>query len=110
MQVTINGNLTPGWAETDSADNALATASRVAEPGESHYITCIAAGYSTANTGLLQIKDGAEVIAEHYIVDSDVITLPTPLKITAGNAVSAELAASGTALTLGKVNLFGYTM
>jgi hypothetical protein len=101
--------ISEGWVSTASADNALATATKAAETGKSHYITTIFASYSGAKTGLLQIKDGAAVIAEYYIVNADVISLPTPIKATAGNAVSVELAASGTAGTLGKVNLVGYT-
>ena len=102
--------LLDGWVALGSADNALATATKAAEAAKSHYITAIVASYSTAKTGLLQIKDGAAVIAEHHIVNSDMITLPTPIKITAGNAVSAELVASGTAGQTGKVNLIGYTV
>lgn len=98
-----------GWAVSASADNALATATKAAVAGKSHRITAIFASYSGSKTGLLQIKDGAAVIFEQYIVNADVISLPAPLKITAGNAVSAELAASGTAGILGKVNLAGFT-
>lgn len=99
-----------GWVATGSADNALATASKAAETGKSHYITAVFAGYSAAKTGLLQIKDGTTVIAEFYIENAEVIPLPTPIKATAGNAVSVELAASGAAGNIGKANIVGYTV
>jgi hypothetical protein len=98
-----------GWVASASADNALATATKAGEAGKSHYVTTITASFSAAATALLQVKDGAAVIAEHYVKDGAVIALPTPIKITAGNAVSAELAASGTTGTIGKVTLVGFT-
>jgi len=95
---------------TASADNALAVASVPGVAGKSHYITSVAASYCSAKTGLLQIKDGTTVIFEQFIVNADNIIFPVPLKGTPGNAVSAELAASGTAGVLGKVNLVGFTL
>ncbi len=97
-----------GWVVKDSQVNALATATKAAATGQTHYITAVFAGYSGAATGLLQIKDGATVVAEIYIVNAGVVSLPYPIKATAGNAVSAELAAGGAAVT-GKVNLAGFT-
>lgn len=98
-----------GWVEKDSKDNAAATATRAAETGKIHYITGVFASYSAAKTLLLQIKDGSTVIAEQYVVNSEAITFPTPIRATKGNAVSAVLAASGTDGTIGKVNLTGFT-
>lgn len=103
-----NVRLPGGWVATGSADNALAAASKAAEAGKTHVITGFAASYSGAKTGLLQIKDGATVIFEQYIVNSDGLTLN--IKATAGNAVSAELAASGTLGVIGNVNLTGFTV
>lgn len=98
-----------GFVVTASADNATAIASRAAEVGKSHYIAGVYASYGAAKTGLLQIKDGAAVVFEQYVYDKEVIVFTRPVKATLGNAVSAELAASGTAGVLGKVNLSGYT-
>jgi hypothetical protein len=98
-----------GWVAKDSKDNALATAAKAAVPGGSHYITGFAASYSATKTGLLQIKDGSTVIAEHYVYDSAAVQF-APIKVTKGNAVSAELAASGAGGTIGKVNLTGFTL
>lgn len=98
------------WKAADSKDNAEATASKAAETGKTHYVTHVSASFSAAAAKLLQIKDDTTVIYEHYIVDSAAVIFPTPLKITAGKAVSAVLAPSGTAGTIGKVNLVGFTV
>lgn len=99
-----------GWVARDSKDNALATATKAAVAGSSHYITNIFASYSATATGLLQLKDESTVIAEFSVVDSAVVNLGAPIKITKGNAVSAELAASGSGGTVSKVNLVGFTL
>lgn len=99
-----------GWVAKDSKDNALATATKAAVSGSSHYITNIVADFSATATKTLQIKDGTTVIAEFSVVDSAVINLGAAIKITKGNAVSAELAASGAGGTVGKVNLIGFTL
>jgi hypothetical protein len=106
---SIKNQSDDGWVEKASADNALAVASKAAVSGKSHYIGAIFASYSGSKVGLLQIKDGATVIAEYYVNNAGVIPLDVPIKVTEGNAVSAELAASGTAAVLGKVNLVGFT-
>ena len=97
------------WVVKASGDNAAATATKAASPGRVYYVTAVAAGFSAAVTKILQIKDGATVIAEFPIVNGDIISLSSPLAITPGNAVSAVLAASGTGGNVGYVNLFGFT-
>ncbi len=97
------------WIANASADNAATTATKAAAAGKTHYITSVSASFSLTKNALLQIKDGATVIFEHEVYDQSVIHFPTPIKGTSGNAVSAVLAASGTAGTLGKVNLVGFT-
>jgi hypothetical protein len=98
------------WAVKDSKDNALATTNKVAdEVGRSHHITGVYASYSAAKTGLLQIKVGTTVIFEHYVVNSLAINFTLPIQCAPGQPVSAELAASGTAGQIGKVNLVGFT-
>lgn len=99
-----------GWAEKDSQDNLLATAAHAAETGKKHVVTGVYAAYSaTTNGALLQIKDATTVIFETYVYDHVEIE-GLELVGTAGNAVSAELAASGGVGTIGKVNLTGYTV
>lgn len=100
-----------GWIEKASADNALATATHAAASGKRHYLTGVWAAYSTAPAGekLLQLKDGTTVIFESYVKAAEQIPFPNPIEIARGNAVSAELAASGTAGVLGKVNITGFT-
>jgi hypothetical protein len=105
---STNVRLPGEWAEKASADNALAIASKAAEVDKTHIITGAHASYSGSVTGLLQIKDGVTVIFEQYVVNSEVI--PLNIETTSGNAVSAELAASGTLGVIGKVNLTGYTL
>lgn len=98
------------WVVTDSKDNALAAAVKAADSaGRSHHITGVYASYSAAKTGLLQVKVGSTVVFEHYVVNSEAINFEIPIQCAPGQAVIAELAASGTAGQLGKVNLTGYT-
>lgn len=97
------------WTARGSADNAVATAARPAEPGKSHQIAAVTASFSGAATALLTVKDGTAVVLEQYVVNREVIPLGgAPLKATAGNAVSAELAAAGLGI-IGKVALVGLT-
>lgn len=98
------------WSVTASGDNLLATATKAAESGKSHYITGVMAGYSAAAIKSLAIKDGAGTIATLYVHNSKDVSFAKPIKITAGNTASAELAASGTAAVLGSVTLTGYTI
>jgi hypothetical protein len=94
-----------------AADNALASAIRAAEAGKSHYITGVSAAYSAAVVGkLLEVKDGATVLHRTYVHSARDLEWPKPLKGTAGNAVSVELAASGSLGQLGVVSLTGYTI
>ncbi len=99
------------WSDTDSQDNSKATAQEAASTDEVHVVEGVDAGYSAATAGaLLQIKDGSTVIWETYVYDHVEKSFPDGvLQGTKGNAVSAELAASGGAGTLGKVNLYGYS-
>lgn len=98
------------WVEKANADNAAATATKAAAAGQTHYITGVAASFSATASALLQIKDGSTVIFEQVVYDHVEIKFDTPLKGTSGNAVSAVLAASGTAGTIGYVNLIGFTV
>jgi hypothetical protein len=98
------------WTENASADNALATATHAAEAGKRHYIIGVTGGYSVANAGkTLVVKDGAATVLTLRIHDTGGVMFPKPLRGTAGNAVSAELLASGTAGQIGNVALLGYT-
>jgi len=108
LEAVLYNQAANGWVATDSKDNALATASKAAATDKTHVLTGVFASFSAAITKLLQIKDGSTVIAEHYIVNAEFI--PLNIKGTAGNAVSAELAASGTGGTIGKVNITGFTV
>lgn len=97
------------WTVSASADNALATASKAAEAAKRHYITAVGGSFSNAVTRLLQIKKGTDVIWEQYVVNSFSHEFARPIQGDVNELVSAELAASGTAGQLGKVNITGYT-
>lgn len=99
------------WTESDSKDNATATATHALEAGARHCITKVIASFGAAAAGkLLQIKKGAVVAAEYFIHNADEIDFSdSPLRGNAGEAVSAVLVASGTGGVLGKVTMFGYT-
>lgn len=102
------------WAEvTAEVDNALATATHAAKVGHKHVITKVEASYKTsATSGLLTVKRGATVVARKYIHGAGAMDFGDPgfLNTTANEAVSAELAASGSAGVTGAVSLFGYTV
>lgn len=98
------------WVVSASQDNALATATKAADGvSRSHYITGVYASYSAAKTGLMQVKVDTTVIFEMYVVNSMAIDFEIPIQCAPGQAVSAELATSGTAGTIGKINLTGFT-
>jgi len=108
LEAILYNQIAKGWVVKDSQDNSAATAAKAAETDKTHILTGVSASFSGSATKLLQIKDGTAVIAEHYIVNSGHI--PLSIRATAGNAVSAVLAASGTGGTVGKVNLTGFTV
>ncbi len=88
---------------------AIATATRAAEVGRSHYIVAVVAGYGAAQIGGLDVNDGAAAVISTHVHNADVIALPRPLRATAGNAVSAVLGA-GAAGVVGRVNIIGFTI
>ncbi|MEW6183847.1 MAG: hypothetical protein AB1500_11875 [Bacillota bacterium] len=105
-----NGKISRSWVAADSKDNAEATATKAAVTGAVHFVSHVSASFSGAATKLLQIKDDVTIIFERYIVNAETVNFSVPLKITSGKAVSAVLAASGTAGVIGKVNLAGFTV
>lgn len=102
------------WSEvTAEVDNALATATHAAEVGLRHVITKVEAAYETsATSGLLTIKFGTAVVARKYIHGAGALDFGDPgfINPTANQAVSAELAASGTAGVTAVISLFGFTV
>jgi len=97
------------WTEIANADNALATATKAAVVGESHYVVGIAGSYTVTDDGMLTLKDGSTEIFKVHIYNSFSIMFPFPINITIGAACSVELAASGTPSTFGHVSLVGLT-
>lgn len=105
--------LSTSWRELASADNTLATATHAARPGHQFVITKIEASYSNSGTsGLLQVKFGTAVVAEKYIHGAGAMDFGDPglVNPTANQAVSAELAASGSPGVRGSVTLFGFEL
>ena len=98
---------------TGSADNATATATLPA-PGASlrNFVVKVDASFGTSTvSGLLQVKSGTTVIAEKYVHGSGAFDFPDlngRPAINANEAMSAELAASGTGGVLGKVFIQGH--
>jgi len=98
------------WTGDAQADNALATATKAAQVDKTHYLCAVIAGYSNANAGkLVTVKDGATIVLRARIHNSLELVFANPLRITRGNAVSAELDASGTAGQNGNVAILGFT-
>jgi hypothetical protein len=97
------------WIKNDSKDNAVATATKAASPGNTQCLDGVIAGFTTnpAVPKLLTIKDGTTTIAEFYFLNSAYIPLHGVI-CGEGNAVSAEIEASGVAGNLGKVALIGH--
>lgn len=100
----------PGWVETDSADNGIATATKAAVAGSQYVIYSVTASFTSTTAKLLQVKDGSTVIYEEVIYDGGNIPFPKGIAITPGNAVSAVLAASGAGANIGYVNIHGNTV
>lgn len=98
------------WVVTASADNAAAVATQAAVAGQSHYITSIAGSFSAANAGkLMTVEDGAGVVGNYHIHNQRELAFGKPLRLTAGNAATLRLAASGTVGQFGAVTMTGYT-
>jgi len=96
------------WYATDRKDNALSTATKAADTNSKQVITAIYAGFSAAATKTLVIKEGTTAKVTLDVVNS--LSLEgLELEFAEGAAVSAELAASGTAGVYGSVALNGYT-
>lgn len=98
------------WVVTATADNNIATATKAAETGKSHYVTSISGSFSAAAIQLMQLKDGTTTIGNYHVHNQRDIVFAKPIKITAGNAVSLTLAASGSAGVVGAVTLAGFTI
>lgn len=97
------------WSVTDLQTNAIATATKAAESGKSHYITMAAASLETGTAKRVQLKDGTTVLMTFYASqDSPPIYFNSPLKITQGALVSLNIAAGGSSVD-GVATLFGFT-
>ena len=95
------------WYATDRKDNAIATASKVAEPFSNNVITAIHAAFSGTKNGTLDIKEGTTTKITLDVVNSlDLDNLN--LEFAEGKAISAVLSASGTSGTYGSILLNGY--
>lgn len=98
------------WAETTTADNGTATATRAAESGKAHYVTSIHGSFSAALIKLMTLKDGTTIIGNYHVHNQRDVVFAKPVRITQGAAAVLELAASGTGGQVGAVTMKGYTV
>ncbi len=97
------------WSVTDLQTAAIATATKAAEAGKSHYVTMAIAGMESGTAQRVQLKDGTTVLATWYASqDTPPLYFDPPLKITQAALVSLNIAA-GAASVDGMVTLFGFT-
>jgi len=100
------------WIELATGTNAIATAIAAAPVGGlSHFITSVSGSFGAAVSGAtLILSDGGTEVARWHVHNSFSISLPSPIKIDAGNAADLALAASGSAGVDGSAVLTGYTL
>lgn len=92
------------------AANTAAVVTYGAVTGRAHVVSGVSYSYSAAPTGgNLQVKDGSDVILDLDIsaAGEGAIYFDPPKKNTAGNAMSATLAAGGAGIS-GKVSVLGH--
>ncbi|MCL5074207.1 MAG: hypothetical protein M1136_00935 [Chloroflexi bacterium] len=110
-ETILSARLTWSITTTAGVDNALASATRAAETGKTHYIVAIAGSFRGADPAQkeLRLKDGNPVVFETMINGRAVITFPVPIALTKGNAATVDLEASGTPGVTGWVAMVGFT-
>lgn len=96
--------------DTDTQDNALATAT-IAAPGtgsSANYVTSVAGGFDAAVAGkTLILKDGTTEKLRWVVHNSFAKSFPNPIQIE--GAANLELEASGTGGQSGTATITGYT-
>ncbi len=99
------------WIVSASADNALAVATRPADPTRSHYVVGYVAGFSGTAHRVAVLKEGATTRLSIPVRDAGngLVIFPRPIRFARNQAVSLELPASGAAGTIGYVALIGFT-
>lgn len=107
----LNGEV---LATSTDTDNALATATKAATAAVRHFITGFVADYSAAVGGIrtITVKRGTTTLLTYrhdFSQGPAVVTLPSPVHGKVNEAVSAELAGSGTLGTTGRIHLLGFT-
>ncbi len=97
------------WSVTDLQTEGIATATKAAEAGKSHYVTMALASMESGEAKKVQLKDGTTVLASwHVSQNSPPIPFDPPKKITQGALVSLNIE-EGAASVDGTVTLFGFT-
>ncbi len=92
-----------------TGDNAAATATFAADTDKSYVIEKIIAGFSGSATKVLTIKEGSTTIG-YIVVENAGGVYDVNIVGNKGEALSAELAASGSPGVSGYVTLIGYSM
>ena len=97
------------WSVPATATAGVATATKAAEAGKSHFVTMAHATMESGADKLVQLKDGATVKHSWYAgPNAPPIRFDPPFKITEAALVSLNIAA-GAASVDGIVTLFGFT-
>lgn len=109
-----------GWVVTGTADNAAATATQAAIPGQCFYVTGFDVSYSTALTGVKQhtlkytpTENAAEVTLTfniNYTVSDGHVTFPVPIRCALNSRLLLTAAASGTGGNVSQAHLYGWTL
>ncbi len=97
--------------DTDSADNATATATIAAPSAGSsaNFITSVAGGFDAAVAGnTLILKEGSTELARWIVHNSFALSLPNPIPVY--GVANLELEASGTGGVSGTATITGYTI
>lgn len=96
------------WTETATATAALATATRAAESGKTHYVVAVAGSFSAAQIAAMTLKSGTTAEANFYVHNQHSLTFSRPIRLNAGEAAVLELGAGGAGV-VGAVTLVGFT-
>ena len=99
-----------------TADNALATVTIPATPSARHFVSGIVVSFSAAPAAAyktLQLKFGTTVVADFTFdpLKEALVRIPFPTDVHGdyNQAVSVELAASGTGGVIGQLKVFTYS-
>lgn len=104
------------WTVTASGTNAVATATKAAEAGKSHYIAGVSISMSAAPAAsvLAEVRENAATAKDQFRIPAAVfapivINYVRPIRIAKGLSADVTLPASGTAGVIGTVTIRGFS-